>query len=71
MARKTDTDTEYLMDDILDYLMERDYDIGTNIKEEFPHSYKPNCRTIYLCKKETCEPDYVLTIKRVKHERDL
>ena len=33
------TDEQALLNDIFDYLMENNHDIGTNFKEEFPNSY--------------------------------
>lgn len=33
------TDEQALLNDVFDYLMENNHDIGTNFKEEFPNSY--------------------------------
>lgn len=33
------TDEQALLNDIFDYLMENNHDIGTNFKDEFPNSY--------------------------------
>lgn len=41
-------DEEFLLDDIVDTLMERYADIGTNIKEEYPRTYREKNK-IYLC----------------------
>ena len=31
--------TQALLNDIFDYIMENDYNIGTNFREEFPNTY--------------------------------
>lgn len=31
--------TQALLNDVFDYLMENPFDIGTNFKDEFPNSY--------------------------------
>lgn len=47
------TATSALMDDVYDYLMENDANIGTNFVDEFPESWIDNDNAvIYLAKKE-------------------
>ena len=57
-----DNDIIFLLHDIYDYLTENVASIGTNIKEEFPFTYKDKNK-ILLCSKHG-HVDYVLTIKK-------
>ena len=59
------TDTNFLMSDVYDYLMENDFSIGTNFVDEFPESWSDEENgVIYLAKKSGVAL-YKITMERV------
>lgn len=57
-------DEEFLLDDIIDTLMERYADIGTNITEEYPRTHRVGNK-IYLCDRNG-KAQFVLTLTKVQ-----
>lgn len=60
------SDLEFYMEDICDYLMENDFNIGTNFKEEFPNSVAHN--GIIELKDENYKTKYILRMERTAND---
>lgn len=56
---------QFLMDDVYDYLMENEFNIGTNFVDEFPESWIDNENGVIYLAKNSGVAIYKLTLEKV------
>ena len=62
------TTKHFLMEDVYDYVMENDFNIGTNFRDEFPESWIDSSKGIIYLAKDEQKPLFTLKIERFKNE---